>query len=728
MSDIPLNIAIMWHMHQPYYKDLRNNQHQMPWVRLHGIKDYYDMVAILDNYPRIHQTFNLVPSLIEQIEDYANHRAYDRHLFLTEQQASKLTGSQKEEVVSDFFISNYDTMIKPHPRFNQLFHKRGNKMEEIGLVANKFNQQDILDLQIWSNLSWVDPIFHQEKEIAYLLKKQRGFSEEDKKLLISKQREILGRILPKYKEAKDRGQVEVTISPYYHPILPLLCDTDSAKIALPDIRLPQNRFSHPEDAEKQVQMGIELYQEIFKAKPKGLWPSEGSVSQEIIPLLSKHGINWIATDEEILYMSISSSGKFKVLCDEHKIFHRAYTVSTGQNQVYIIFRDHLLSDLIGFVYSKWDAQEAVDDFMAKLHRLREMLSSDLENSLVSIILDGENCWEYYPNDGHDFLKLLYDRLSKDEYIRTVKVSEFLEKKPKTQNLPKLFAGSWINHNFRIWIGHQEDNLAWDFLKMTRDALTQYQLRMGPHANPEVLKKAWKEIYVAEGSDWCWWYGDEHQGPSNDEFDKLFRSHLLYVYELIGEDPPDILYKPIRTDASYAKQLPPTGYIKPNIDGKDTHYYEWRSAGFFDCLRDGGAMHRADNIVKGIYYGLDEDNLYFRIDTVLPVLKYLNDGYVFSLEIMEPNKYVLGMERFAEQGKYGVEGRSSEAEISPIQVGIESVIELAVPIVQLRIKDKKIVGFQVAVKKDNKELERYPSLSLIRFEIPSEKSGQIFWEV
>jgi alpha-amylase/alpha-mannosidase (GH57 family) len=730
MSEIPLNVALIWHMHQPYYKDLRNDQYQMPWVRLHGIKDYYDMVAILDDYPQIHQTFNLVPSLIEQIEDYANQRAYDRHLFLTEKPASQLVAGEKEEIISNFFICNYETMIKPHPRFNQLFNKRGERVEDIKSVSKRFTSAEILDLQIWSNLAWVDPIFYKEKEIAYLLKKNQNFSEEDKRILIDKQREILSRILPKYKEAKDRGQVEITISPYYHPILPLLYDTNSAKVALSNIKLPKIRFSHPEDVEKQVQMGIELYERIFKDKPKGLWPSEGGVSEQIIPLLAKYGIKWIATDEEILYMSLLLFDKSKPLSasEKYKILHRAYTVSVNQNQLHIVFRDHILSDLIGFVYSKWEAKTAVKDFIDKLHRIREILFSDLENSLVSIILDGENCWEYYKNDGHDFLNLLYQELSNDKLLRTVKVSEFLEKSPQTENLPKLFAGSWINHNFRIWIGHPEDNLAWELLKMTRDALTAYQQRMGDKAKPEIIQKAWKAIYVAEGSDWCWWYGDEHQGPSNDQFDRLFRSHLLYVYELMEEEPPDILYKPIRSVFAYTRQIPPTGYIKPTLDGKNTHYYEWQAAGFFDCLKDGGSMHRATNIVKGIYYGLDEENLYFRVDTFLPAYKYIEDNYLFSLEILEPAKYILSMEKERQESKSGMEKTMQEAMIVPLQTGVGELIELAIPIKQMKFQDKKVVGFQVVVRKDKKELERWPSIDLIRFEIPSEKSDQIFWQI
>ena len=730
MPDTPLNIAFVWHMHQPYYKDLRNNQYQMPWVRLHGIKDYYDMVAILDNYPQIHQTFNLVPSLVEQIEDYANQGAYDRHLFLTEKPVSQLTDGEKEEIVSSFFICNYETMIKPNLRFNQLWEKRGERIENIKSITRKFTQADILDLQVWSNLAWIGPIFHKEKEIAGLLTKSRNFSEDDKRLLIDKQREILKRVLPKYKEAKDRGQVEITISPYYHPILPLLYDTDSAKLALPNIKLPKTRFSHPEDAEKQIQMGMELYQRVFQDKPKGLWPSEGSVSEQIIPLLAKQDIKWIATDEEILYMSLLLSARSKSLSasEKYKALHRAYIVSIGQDKLNIVFRDHALSDLIGFVYSKWETKAAVEDFIGKLHWLRDTLSSDLENSLVCIILDGENCWEYYRNDGHDFLSLLYAQLSDDKLLKTVKVNEFLEQNPKMENLPGVFAGSWINHNFRIWIGHPEDNLAWDLLKMTRDALSAYQAEMGDKTRTEAIEKAWKAIYVAEGSDWCWWYGDEHQGPSNDEFDRLFRSHLLYVYELMEKQPPDVLYKPIRSVFAYTRQVPPTGYIKPTLDGKNTHYYEWQPAGFFDCLKDGGSMHRATSIVKGIYYGLDQDNLYFRIDAFLPAHKYLEDGYVFSLEIMEPKKYILSMEKETNQVKSGIERAMQEAAVIPVQSAVGEIIELGISIQQMKFEDKKIVGFQVTVRKDGKELERWPSMDLVRFEIPTERSDQIFWQI
>ncbi len=728
MSETPLNIAFIWHMHQPYYKDLRDNHYHMPWVRLHGVKDYYDMVAILDDYPQIHQTFNLVPSLIEQIDDYAKGGAYDRHLLLTERPADQLNQSEKEEIVSDFFICNYQTMIKPYPRFNQLFLKRGEKLEDIKTTVKRFTAQDILDLQVWSNLAWIDPIFHKESEIAYLLKKKRNFSEEDKRLLVDKQRDILRRILPKYDEVKSRGQIEITISPYYHPILPLIYDVDSAKVALPGIKLPEPKFSHPEDAEKQIQMGVELYERKFKDKPKGLWPSEGAVSQEIVPLLVKHGIKWIATDEEILRMSLllsSDKGKSSV---KQKSLHRAYTLASDQKQLHIIFRDHLLSDLIGFVYSKWESRAAVEDFISKLHRLREILSSDLKNSLVSIILDGENCWEYYPNDGRDFLSLLYAKLSSDELIRTVKVSEFLEQGPQVEMISRLFAGSWINHDFRIWIGHPEDKLAWQLLKMTRDALTEYEKKMGEGAKPETLEKAWKAIYVAEGSDWCWWYGDEHQSPSNDQFDRLFRSHLLYVYELIQQEPPDVLYRSIRAESGHARGLAPTGYITPTLDGRNTHYYEWQAAGFFDCLKDGGAMHKATSIVKGIYYGLDQDKLYFRIDTFLPPHKYLEDAYVFSLEILEPDSYVLSVQKETPstnsipQQSYG--GRMVPA----FESVVESIIELAIPLGQMEFKGQKMVGFQVAVKKDNKELERYPHTDLIRLEIPAEKGDRIFWQV
>jgi alpha-amylase/alpha-mannosidase (GH57 family) len=733
-----LRVAFLWHMHQPYYKDIKTNLYQMPWVRLHGLKDYFDMVAILDDYPSIRQTFNLVPSLVEQIQDYATHQVYDEHLLLTEKPAKDLTVVEKERILSSFFSGNQKTMIYPHPRFYQLLEKRGEDGEKSKSAASDFEVQDFLDLQVWSNLTWVDPIFKNDPLISYLSKKGKNFTEEDKKRLISKEREILGLILPKYKQLQDKGQIEVTFSPYFHPISPLICDTDTARFALPHIQLPKERFSHPEDLEAQIDLGMQLYERTFGRRPKGMWPPEGSVSEEILPKVAKFGVKWIATDEEILYLStmLTKTKEEKPVSHEDGALYKPYILSAGslgpvaKNQLSIVFRDHTLSDLIGFVYSNWDAQQAADDFINRLHKIRESLPpKTLANSLVSIILDGENCWEYYKNDGHDFLSALYTKLSEDKFLKTTTISDFLERNQELETLPRLFAGSWINHNFRVWIGHPEDNLAWDFLKMTRDTLVQYEKESKDHPQAkEILEKAWKEIYIAEGSDWCWWYGDEHQGPDTEEFDRIFRSHLLYVYELINKEPPEILYQPIRSKFVSTYLLLPTGYVRPTIDGKNTHYYEWQQAGVCDCLKAGGTMHRAKSQILKMFFGFDEKNLYFRIDTALSKEEYKSQDYEFALELLEPPRYKISIKN----DKATLFKRSNEAEWKLISSDLEfsflKIMELSVPLDILEFREQKGVWFRLIVERGGKEEERWPPVDVIRFDLPTEEGKPIFWGV
>jgi alpha-amylase/alpha-mannosidase (GH57 family) len=727
-----LRVAFLWHMHQPYYKDAKSNQYRLPWVRLHSLKDYFDMAAKVDDYPSIRQTFNLVPSLIEQIQDYASNQAYDEHLLLTEKPAGNLTPAEKEKMLSTFFSCNHKTMIYPHPRFYQLLGKRGEDSYDLKSAVQNFEVQDLLDLQVWSNLAWVDPIFKDDQLISYLLKKGSGFNEEDKNRLISKERNILGLILPKYRKLQDEGQIEVTFSPYFHPISPLICDTDVARLALPNIQLPKERFSYPEDLEAQIDLGVRLYEKTFGQRPKGMWPSEGSVSEDIIPRVAKFGVRWIATDEEVLYFSnmLARARSTKSVSPGAGLLYRPYKISTGGSELSIIFRDHTLSDLIGFVYSSWDPQRAADDFIGRLHGIRESLPQrDLSQCLVSVILDGENCWEYYQNDGHDFLSALYTGLSEDRLLETTTVSAFLERTEKFERLSRLFAGSWINHNFRIWIGHPEDNLAWDLLKMTRDALVAYQHKVkGRPQTKEILEKAWNEIYIVEGSDWCWWYGDEHQGAGTDEFDRIFRSHLLYVYELIGEEPPEILYQSIKSKFVSTYFLSPTGYVRPVIDGKNTHYYEWQQAGVFDCLKSGGAMHRATSETSRIFFGFDHKNLYFRIDTGVPNEKYESEGYEFILEFIEPPGHRISIKT----DKAALLRRMDESDwkmiSSDLSFSFSKIMELSVPIGLLEFKEQKGVWFRLIVKKREKEQERWPAVDVIRFDLPIQEGRAVFWGV
>jgi len=302
----------------------------------------------------------------------------------------------------------------------------------------------------------------------------------------------------------ERRQIEISTTPFYHPILPLLCDSAIAKVALPHLTLPKKKFAHPEDAISQVEQAVKYHQERFGRPPEGMWPSEGSVSEEIIPIIAKAGIKWIATDEEILARSLAKGHAL-----QPAELYRPYLIEKEGQTLNIIFRNHRLSDLVGFVYSGWKGEEAAHDLIAHLHHIRESLPEIGGPYLVSLALDGENAWEYYQSNGVEFFNALYPKLSKDPLLKTITIGQFIKENPPTQKLPQLFPGSWINHNFKIWIGHEEDNLAWDYLAHARDLLT----RVKPEDWDEELKKkmaiAWQELFIAEGSDWCWWFGDDH---------------------------------------------------------------------------------------------------------------------------------------------------------------------------------------------------------------------------
>ena len=358
MGGDPLYVAFLWHMHQPFYKDLVTGGYAMPWSRLHGVKDYYGMAHILRDFPDIRQTFNLVPSLMDQIIDYSEKGASDIYLDHARKPAADLGKGEQIFVLRNFFLANWDNMIRPYPRYWELLSKRGTDVSdrELGRMARYFSAQDFLDLQVWFNLAWFDPLFKDSDPMLIgLIQKGRDFTEEEKGQLIEKQREVMRLILPEYRDLWEQGRIEVSASPYYHPILPLLCDTDAAKTASPGIRLP-TRFSHPEDAEAQVSRALARFSEVFGRRPVGMWPSEGSVSEAVIPIVADQGIKWLATDEEVLAKSldIPLDRDFSGVSKRPEVLYRPYRAVHDDREVSIVFRDHTLSDLIGFVYSKWD--------------------------------------------------------------------------------------------------------------------------------------------------------------------------------------------------------------------------------------------------------------------------------------------------------------------------------------------------------------------------------------
>ena len=542
----------------------------MPWVRLHATKDYVDMVKRLEEFPTIHQTFNLVPCLIDQLEAYLPpHHRSDLFLDYSRKPAAQLSDQEQRFLLQWFFLANVERMIRPYARYHDLFVKRGVSVrdDEWPAIQKRFTVQDYLDLQVWFNLVWIDPwLRSQDVRLSALLKKESRFSEEEKQYVLAYHLFLIGQVIPAYRAAAEHGQIELSTSPYYHPILPLLWDQRAARKALPMLPLPEKTFRAPEEARWHVEAAIKRHKEVFGQLPQGMWPAEGSVSQEIAQLFCEVGIRWIATDEEILWRTLNVSRNRRLLYQPHQVRHQ-------ENTLNIIFRDHELADLIGFVYSRWDPQQAAADFMRRLGEIHHEALHWSEPALVSIILDGENAWESYPHDGHEFLMALYHALAKDQRFRCVTVNEFLQAHPPqhTQVLPELFSGSWIDANFSTWIGHPEKNAAW------RQLTTSYEAFSTALPGSVTDHRAWMSLRMAEGSDWMWWFGDTHVSAQAEEFDRLFRLHITNGYQFAQLPFPDELFMPIRS-TRVSSISEPTAMIRPTLDGRESSYYEWLYAG------------------------------------------------------------------------------------------------------------------------------------------------------
>jgi alpha-amylase/alpha-mannosidase (GH57 family) len=605
-----VHVAFLWHQHQPIYKNPQTNVYELPWPRLHASKDYYDMAAILDDFPKIKLNFNFVPSLLVQLEEYALGKAVDKHLLLTLKNAADLTQEDKVFILLNFFAANWDNMISKNNRYLQLLEQRGHHTSEQELIntLSFFKEQDFRDLQVWFNLAWFDPYWRQHDQfIAWLYKKGRNFHEDEKQELIRKQLEICGKVVQKHKELQDKGQIEVSVSPFYHPILPLLCDTDVAKEAMPNVTLLEDKYAYPEDAKWQIDEGIKYYENAFGKKPNGMWPSEGSVSNQVCDLIADGGINWIATDEAVLFNS-----RHELASDRKNLF-KPYVIERNGKKLNIIFRDHGLSDLIGFTYAKWNPQDAANDFMARLYDIRNYIGDSCEAPLVSIILDGENCWEYYANDGRDFLMALYKRLSETDDFETVRINDYLQSFPPTETINSLVAGSWINGNFQIWIGDIEDRNSWVALKNTRDFLYSFLNANPSYKDSPAKQEALTALRCAQASDWNWWYGMEHASDSDAVFDFLYRKFLMKVYQVFEQPVPEGLYVPIKTTMrqKYASSFKaPTGFIYPKLDGKINS--DWNACGEFSSDHMGGSMHQVSHVIRKICFGRNEHDIFIGI--------------------------------------------------------------------------------------------------------------------
>ena len=717
------HLMLLWHMHQPFYKDLAEGFYAMPWVRLHALKDYFGMVAVLRDFPSVHVTFNLVPSLIAQIEDYASGQAREESYDFAFKPAEQLTSAEREAFAISAFMVNRENLLDRYPRFRELLN-RSHLTKGSAPGARRFSNEDIRDLQVLSQIAWFDEIYLAgDVEVQYLMSKGRSFSEADKSLIYNKEQEIFKVILKEYKEAAARGQIEISTSPYYHPILPLLCDTDVASESHPGARLPRHRFRHPEDARDQLRCAVALHERVFGRRPVGLWPSEGSVSDEVLKLAAAEGFTWAATDEGVLGRTLTVG--FHRQPDgtvwNGTELYRPHRFAYGEQQIDVFFRDHELSDLIGFVYSRMEAQHAAADLHQRIRGVAR--STGDRPAVVSVILDGENAWEFFRGGGREFLKAFYGRVAGDPELQAVTASEAraLFAQPAA-TLKHIVPGSWINANFDVWIGADEDNRAWDMLSMARDFFAGQS--RSPDVSPEKLSTAKHELWIAEGSDWNWWYGPEHSTDNDEEFDRLYRTHLSNVYRLLGASAPDELAVPIKRIAARARTTLPSGLITPTIDGRVSSYFEWLGAGIYVPDPSGGSMHGAARFLEALYFGYDRTDLFVRLDFSSA---FLNEQEDFEIRVncrdqaelhaeakvshlkLAALRYRAGdgdAEILAAQGG-GLFARPADQAAGEVNAAFSKIFELRVPLTLLGTKMGGSVQLQISLWIDQLPVQVIP---------------------
>jgi alpha-amylase/alpha-mannosidase (GH57 family) len=723
-----IDLALIWHHHQPDYRDRDSGISRLPWVRLHGIKDYYGLAALLGEFPGVRATFNLVPSLLLQIDEYARGEGRDIQLELSRPDPASLTEPERAAVIDFFFSCNLATMIHPRPRYRGLLEKRNPGHATSGEVLGRFSDQDILDLQVLFNLVWFHPLVLEERgDLRELEARGRDFTEEDKALVLSAQQDVISRVIPLHRDLWHAGQIEVTTTPLYHPILPLLVDVGAAREAMPGVPLPARGTDWSRDAREQLLRGMDVFEHFFGRRPEGLWPSEGSVSQALLPLVAEAGFRWLATDEGILARSLGRG----VERDGHDVvtnpdlLYRMYDLDAGGPPLSAIFRDRTLSDGVGFRYSRLPPEQAVDDFLGRLDAIKRRGGGP---HVVPVILDGENAWEHFPGNGLAFLRLLHQRIQDDPDIRTVTPGALLEERQPTEKIERLFAGSWINENFSIWIGDAEDNRAWEMVARAREALLDAE-REGS-LSPEALEAAWDALYAAEGSDWYWWFGPEHTTDHADEFDRLFRSHVRGVYRALGRPHPSSVDRPVRELTHTTAQSAPSAFLRPSIDGRVTGFFEWNGAARYSSAQDSGVMDLpAKRIIEHVHFGFNRNAFLLRVDSDGPLADAFGPNHAIRVLFLRPQEAILTIRRPSGGAvetvvESGGEPRAGHA----IRIAVDRILEMSVPFALLDLEPNDEVLFTLEVLRDDRVSEQAPRGGALSFLVPGDTFEAENWQV
>lgn len=715
-------ILFLWHMHQPNYLDALNDVYLMPWIRLHATKGYYDIPLIMKKCG-VKGTINMVPSLLEQLRAYSENGATDRWLTVTMPHPRDLSDDDKVFLVSSFMMLHWDRLVLTSPRYYELLRKRQRYEKKISSeeMILFFTDEELLDLQVLFNLKWFGFMAKEHYPFLQTLEeKDRFFTQEEKVEMMEIQKKIIASIIPLYRDLVKNGDIEVSFTPFYHPILPLVHNSNFAARCMPDATLPK-QFSFPEDAVWHLKEGKRYASEVWEKDITGMWPAEGSVSLELVQVAEKHNVQWIATDEDILFKSTGSSEKTHI-CRPWKV---------GEHTPSLFFRDKYLSDMVGFSFASMDAQDAVTMFTNYATTLFEKAPYD--NPILPIILDGENAWESYPENGKLFLTNLFESLAKSTDMKCSTFSEALQEDSSHNELVMLYTGSWINSDFHIWIGNEEKNSAWDYLRRVRLFWSRYQ---STHfLSDDLIEQVNRTIYRAEGSDWFWWYGDQFSTENDFLFDRLFRRHLRKVYALLNLKSPTFLNIPILNKMSATGFREPTALISPAITGKTDNFFKWNGAGVMEISkRPGGAMFNSNRIADRVEYGFNEQSIFIKVTLLESLLLLVHKKMSLQVFFMNGHNIDLSLPLIPfTQTNFSAVINSESGPISDLypagKAACSDVLEFSFDFSACGISrgDALALYFKILAE-DGKELERIPVMGGITLHIPSDRDLHKYWDV
>ena len=718
-----IRLALLWHMHQPPYQEAETGDFLLPWVRLHATRAYFDMAWILERHPGVRCTVNFTPVLLDQLEEYVEGRARDRFLDLTERPVPELGPEERQAILRSFFMVNWERHVRPMPRYWDLLQKRGRDLRSVDAAraAQAFTDEELTDLQVHFNLAWMGfAALAEDEGLRRLVEKGRGYGREDVAYVLDAQRRIMAQILQRWRRLQEKGQVELCTTPHSHPILPLLCDSDAAKRALPSAELPP-RFAHPEDARWHVREAIASHARRFGAPPAGMWPAEGSVSPEALEVLASEGVGWAASDEGVLLHSLPPDAA------RLRSLYRPWRVSAGgAGEVAMLFRDRSLSDVIGFTYAKVPAKDAVEDFLSHVAAIGEAWEKDGQAgpATVGVFLDGENAWEHYPESGRDFLDRLYAALEASAAVEPVTMSDATRGAPGPA-VPRIHSGSWIEASYRIWIGHREDRQAWAALGRAHDAVNAAE-REGMDA--ERIARARRHLYAAEASDWYWWYGEDFTTELAAEFDGLFRGHVIQAALLAGANPPPEVLEPIKRAGGEsaagieAKPLrEPTVLLTPVLDGRETDYFEWQGSGLYRPGQHRGSMYGGAQAFQVLHYGFDLKALYLRLDPAESPGRTAEVASRVRIVVLAADR------RTAVDFPLVPDGALRPGD--PVgEAAFAKVVELALPFGPLGLTPGMKLALSVHALRGEVEVERLPRYGYLAFTVPDADFEHVNWRV